>query len=38
MNELNNIKNALNIGDEITLTINRNGEEKNIILTLEEQP
>ena len=37
-NELNNIKNALNIGDEITLTINRNGEEKDITLTLAETP
>ncbi len=37
MNELNEIKNSHNIGDEIKLTINRNGEEKEITLKLQEQ-
>ena len=37
MNELNEIKNAHSIGDEITLTINRSGSEKQIKLTLQEQ-
>ena len=38
MDELNDIKNKLKIGDEITLTISRKGEEKDIKITLEEQP
>jgi len=38
MDELNEIKNTFNIGDEIKLTISRNGEEKEITLTLGEQP
>ena len=37
MNELNEIKNNHSIGDEITLKINRNGTEKEIKLTLQEQ-
>ena len=37
MEELNEVKNAHSIGDEITLTINRNGTEKEIKLTLQEQ-
>lgn len=37
MDELNEIKNTYNIGDEITLTIYRNGNEKEIKLTLQEQ-
>ena len=37
MDELNEIKNAHNIGDEITLKINRNGNEKEIKVTLQEQ-
>lgn len=38
MNELNDIKNTLKIGDTISLTINRNGSEKEIAVTLEETP
>ena len=37
MNELNEIKNTHNIGDSMTVTINRNGHEKDITLTLQEQ-
>ena len=36
MDELNEIKNKHNIGDEFKLKINRNGEEKEITLTLGE--
>ncbi len=38
MQELTNIKNTHNIGDTMTLTVSRNGEEKEIIVTLAEQP
>lgn len=38
MDELNEIKNSHNIGDTMTLTINRNGETKDITVTLEETP
>lgn len=38
MDELNEIKNSHKIGDTMTLTINRNGTEKEIKLTLEETP
>lgn len=38
MNELNEIKNKHNIGDEMKLKINRNGEEKEITIILGEQP
>lgn len=37
MDELNEIKNSHNIGDTITLKINRNGTEKDINLTLGEK-
>ena len=37
MNELNEIKNTLKIGDQMTLKINRDGKEKEITLTLGEQ-
>ena len=37
MDELNEIKNSHSIGDTITLKINRDGEEKDISLTLGEQ-
>ncbi len=37
MNELNEIKNTHNIGDKMTITVNRSGQEKNIDLTLQEQ-
>ena len=37
MEELNGVKNAHSIGDEITLTINRSGSEKEFKLTLQEQ-
>lgn len=37
MNELNEIKNTYNIGDSMTVTINRNGHEKDITITLQEQ-
>ncbi len=38
MEELNDIKNSLNIGDEIKLKVNRNGNDKEVTLTLGEQP
>ena len=38
MDELNEIKNSHKIGDEIKLKINRDGNEKEITLTLGEQP
>ena len=38
MDELNDIKNSHKIGDTIKLKINRNGEEKEVTLTLEETP
>lgn len=38
INELNEIKNSHQIGDNIKLKINRNGEEKEITVTLSEQP
>ncbi len=38
MDELNEIKNAHKIGDEMTLKVNRNGNEVSITLTLAEQP
>lgn len=38
MNELNEIKNNHKIGDEMTLVVNRSGEEKEIKITLAEQP
>lgn len=37
MDELNKIKNKHKVGDKITLKINRNGEEKEITLTFQEQ-
>jgi len=37
MNELNEIKNSHNIGDELKIKVNRNGTEKEITLTLQEQ-
>ncbi len=36
--ELNEIKNSKNVGDELTLKINRNGEEKDLTVILSEQP
>lgn len=38
MNELNDIKNSHKIGDNITLTISRKGEQKQLTVTLEETP
>ncbi len=38
MDELNEIKNTHQIGDTITLTVNRNGSNKDITVTLEETP
>ena len=38
MDELNEIKNSHNIGDEMTITVNRNGEQKDLTITLGEQP
>ena len=37
-NEINEIKNSHEIGDTMTLTINRNGDEKEVTITLEETP
>ena len=38
MDELNSIKNNHKIGEKMTLLINRNGEKKEITITLEETP
>ena len=38
MDKLNEIKNSHQIGEKMTLTINRNGEEKEVSVTLEETP
>ena len=38
MDELNKIKNSHKIGDEIKITVNRGGQEKELTLTLGEQP
>ncbi len=38
MDELNEIKNNHQIGDEMTIKVNRNGQEKDLTLTLGEQP
>ena len=38
MDELNEIKNSHKIGDTMSLTINRSGEQKEIKVTLEENP
>lgn len=37
MDELNAVKNNHNIGDQMTIVVNRNGEEKELTLTLQEQ-
>lgn len=38
MDELNEIKNSHQIGDTMTLKVNRSGQEKEVIVTLEETP
>ena len=38
MDELNKIKNSHKIGDTMTVVVNRNGQEKEITITLEETP
>ena len=38
MEELNEIKNLHKIGETVTLTVNRNGQEKDFTVTLEETP
>ena len=38
MDELNEIKNSHKIGDEFKIKVNRNGEEKELTVTLGEQP
>ena len=38
MDELNEIKNTHKIGETMTLTINRNGQEKEVSVSLEEMP
>ena len=38
MDELNEIKNSHQIGDTMTLTVNRSGQEKEVTVTLEETP
>lgn len=38
MTELNKIKNSHNIGDTMTLTVYSNGQEKNVTITLTEEP
>ena len=38
MDELNEIKNSHKIGDEFKIKVNRNGEEKELTITLGEQP
>ena len=37
MDELTEIKNTHSIGDEMTITVNRNGKTKDLTLTLQEQ-
>lgn len=37
MEEINDIKNSHNIGDELKIKVNRNGTEKELTLTLQEQ-
>ena len=38
MDELNEIKNSHSIGDEMTITVNRDGKEMDLTITLGEQP
>lgn len=38
MDELNEIKNSHSIGDEMKVTVNRDGQEKELTITLGEQP
>ena len=38
MDELNEIKNSHQIGDEMTVKVNRNGEERDLTISLGEQP
>ena len=38
MNQLNEVKNSHQIGDTITLVVNRNGSEQEFKITLEETP
>lgn len=38
MDELNEIKNSHKIGDEMKIKVNRNGQEKDLTITLGEQP
>lgn len=38
MDELNEIKNTHSIGDTMTITVNRNGKEKDLVVVLSEQP
>ena len=38
MDELNEIKNSHQIGDTMTLKVNRSGQEKEVTVTLEETP
>ena len=38
MDELNEIKNSHQIGDTMTLKVNRNGQERDLTITLDEQP
>lgn len=38
MDELNEIKNSHNIGDELKIKVNRDGKEKELTITLGEQP
>ena len=38
MDELNEIKNSHQIGDQMTITVNRNGQERDLTITLDEQP
>ena len=38
MDELNEIKNKHQIGEEMTVKVNRNGQERDLTITLDEQP
>ena len=38
MDDLNKIKNSHKIGDEMKVKVNRNGQEKELTITLGEQP
>ena len=38
MDELNELKNKHKIGEQMTLKVNRDGQERDLTVTLDEQP